>query len=920
MGQTPEDWQRQFRDNEYAASLLNQAADIWRSDRKSYPEWLVCPSGRRQQLRMYTDIAPSRRDAVLKVFSPERRSEILYEIAWRHSVAHWPIESQLAAQLSEIADRAEPMGLQRQEQLDVAVTLLRTARRNQDKSSFSRWESVIENNAINGDHKAAIAYQRCLYALDALDYPTLSREQGKVAGADPIWRIRRASLLAELGRFSQAAGLVNEAVSELDVRQRQDRKSLWVRSRRAWAQWLSAAVQRDKLVVVSETKWPNEFRDARCDPWAEIEYIESEAQEELRQQREDAARVVPLFEPGHYREPSNTIRFGGAVVTSLDELDSLADGVGIPVRLQHYNLLGEAAKTALEAAFQPNFAWYARFLRYLHSSTDSSFARYFNRIVMARLAGGAASELSTAIMGAIAFWRNRISSAYNEDGSFDGHAMERLRVFIDALSRLTIHMTPEDARIAFDIGIEMASHRSSMHPLLSAPVEHLIKFSIQAVPPGFRSSLVLSALEFPLSSEIGRGGGPAWPNPIDSLFAYPPNRPDADPDWTRRIAELISAAAGQGTARVEAVLRLAYLAKHKALVPSEMKAFGQALWSITDKEPQPLPANTNLIPSLFAELPAPSSLDRDAIVASRVFGVDLSKALSPPSGVGPIQLDGQSESIALRAIASADQRLLQPTREQTVAIFNALTSWRPASVHDVSASSPFHVSFLSRFNKNSQRLIGQALAQTIIPALPPEERTEDRCRTVLKLIAEGQVSTAAAALPYFTGVCDKTGSQITQTIRQLIVGRTVEEVLSGSTAVQVWINLDLKSERATLPRELVDLIVSSVETRRIAGLSTALRSARMLIKAKRLESADLICLDRALGQLTADTAYERVDPESLEGVSTPFARAECVRVAHALQEASPGPHDANVWMDIAAQDALPEVRFALAEQSDLLAG
>ena len=43
-----------------------------------------------------------------------------------------------------------------------------------------------------------------------------------------------------------AGGLIEEARVDLEKRQRGDRNSLWVRSRRAWAEWLAPAVRRSK--------------------------------------------------------------------------------------------------------------------------------------------------------------------------------------------------------------------------------------------------------------------------------------------------------------------------------------------------------------------------------------------------------------------------------------------------------------------------------------------------------------------------------------------------------------------------------------------------------------------------------------------------------------------------------------------------
>lgn len=71
-------------------------------------------------------------------------------------------------------------------------------------------------------------------------------------------------------------------------------------------------------------------------------------------------------------------------------------------------------------------------------------------------------------------------------------------------------------------------------------------------------------------------------------------------------------------------------------------------------------------------------------------------------------------------------------------------------------------------------------------------------------------------------------------------------------------------------------------------------------------------LDEALGDLIAETAYDRVDYDSRDAASVSLVRAECVRLARALQNSAAGGANADAWLSIADTDPLPEVRYALA--------
>ena len=123
---TPEDWQRQFKDADYAASLLDKAAEIWKAERESYASWLVCPNNRRTKLRTAMDGVPSPTEKSLEKLAPDRRCHVLYEIAWRHRTAFWPIDAHLAEMMASVADPNQPNALTKTRQLEIACLLLRT--------------------------------------------------------------------------------------------------------------------------------------------------------------------------------------------------------------------------------------------------------------------------------------------------------------------------------------------------------------------------------------------------------------------------------------------------------------------------------------------------------------------------------------------------------------------------------------------------------------------------------------------------------------------------------------------------------------------------------------------------------------------------------------------------------------------------
>jgi len=192
------------------------------------------------------------------------------------------------------------------------------------------------------------------------------------------------------------------------------------------------------------------------------------------------------------------------------------------------------------------------------------------------------------------------------------------------------------------------------------------------------------------------------------------------------------------------------------------------------------------------------------------------------------------------------------------------------------------------------------------------DRTEDRARALLAIIGEASVSSAVAALPYFSSLTAPIRSEIIRRIRRGIIGRDFDEVAGSTIAVEVWASLHPANSGSTLPEQIVEQVISAVETRHSIGLHALIQRACKLVKMNRLSAEDRSRISEALGDLITETAYEKIDFDSREAVSVSLVRAECVRLARALQNCGAGGTNADAWLSAAEIDPLPEVRYALA--------
>jgi hypothetical protein len=127
-----------------------------------------------------------------------------------------------------------------------------------------------------------------------------------------------------------------------------------------------------------------------------------------------------------------------------------------------------------------------------------------------------------------------------------------------------------------------------------------------------------------------------------------------------------------------------------------------------------------------------------------------------------------------------------------------------------------------------------------------------------------------------------------------------------------WSQLFGEGQLPEITRPLIEQLLAIIEIRHEAGLHILLNAAVALTNAALLTESDMIRVQHALRDLLGGTRYEDVPITSARAVSIPLVRQESVRLAVALKRriADDGTFDA--WIEAAARDPLPEVRFAAA--------
>jgi hypothetical protein len=902
FSQKSEDFRRYHQDAAYAASILDQSAEIWTQDRNTYPQWLICPDQHRHKLHirnMFVSITQEK----LELIQPYRQAQILYEMVWRTTTSLEGIDETIVPLLEKIANPNENPFLSREQCLEIAVALLRHAHVFRNDNIFLKSIEILRAHSQPGDDfYAETAYQSALRARDQLDYTGVMAEINEIEGNDPIWLLRRASLLWEVNENEEAEKLILNAMKELSRRNRQDPQSLWILSRLSLAQSLDRVCRLNKFSLLEEKPWPDQFRRAFCDPYEEIKNIKDKSAEKVRQEREDKSSSIPPFQAGYYRVKSKNHQNVGSDPGLVKSIGMLMETTGLPMRLQHVDVLGSAARDVAELSCDYSIEWFIWLIRSLNEPCGTLFERHFSRIAVALIPSQTCYDLMECINRELLYWRQKIDAGRH--GNF-----KRIRLLIELLSRLVVRQSPGKARATLNMVIEMSKAQWIDHVWLNEPVNNLIRGCIEALPPVGQEDVILPLLSFPLSKNELRFPT-NFPEPFDHLWKVEIKRNPNDIRWDSAITNLIQSATPQSACRPASIIRLTKLFISGALNEKETAKFSSLLWEERDQQSE-LPDRTSLLTYMFGVLPAPICIDQYSLVNHSLFDVDINQTMSPPVPLGSLEIDKKVN--LLRGMFSSVKGPVKPSSIQTINLFDAIILWRPPSNTNI---DPFEASFLYELHGHAGRNLGDILRFVVVPSLQPSERTADRARALLNFINNVPKSTAIGALSYFMGDDDAINRKIVQTVSQAVVGRSEEEVTSAATAVQDWAMDSACANGQPLPPQLIERIISAVESRRETGLLPLLQCSHKLVRFSAVSSNQQLRLVATLIDMFEEYEYDKIDQESNRAITASLVRAECVRIA-ALLNAS-GEKDVNLskWVEAAEHDPLPEVRFALLQLAD----
>ena len=599
----------------------------WEHNRGLYPGWIVTPPDNRDTLWIYTRawIEPilSRTEAE----APDRALIWLRELTWRCEMCLIPLWVEYAARIQDVLARIQPFssllnslpgqlhptpenssvlnwGKLSESWIALALSLLRYRREALSSSEFQELaKQLLSLSEFDSRINSFVFYQRCLLALERLDYGGARRSVAdweRVNESDPFWLSRRAAIRAEIGDIDSAKKEADSAL--LILRQAAGRSllpgsslaDLYSLSREGWIMALLRGIKASRRfsaghpIEVNLGRW-DQLAALRCNPWVDLEKLEAILSAQPR-------KALPPIE--RYRGGVRLHFVTEGIVERLKpalQAARLLEDSGYPVRLDYIGLAASLLKRAVEWLSDelPDRA----LLLLLRLSDDEALRTFLSdhRVALfepktADVARATATEaLEQAVTDFIAV------DVTAKPGSFFS-AERRAKIALELLQAFAVTLDDQNLAILTEqaLSVRQNARVTRDHGILTA-IDRLISRSLLCMSAQERSNHLLSVISQPLLGVDVTTITGSWTEDAATKLRWPtatPDRSTKSQDWSEAVRRLLRfAAEGPETARAQAIFRCGFLNRVGALEESERRELRRIVWA------DPLMCRVRVFPS-----------------------------------------------------------------------------------------------------------------------------------------------------------------------------------------------------------------------------------------------------------------------------------------------------------------------------------
>lgn len=541
-------------------------------------------------------------------------------------------------------------------------------------------------------------------------------------------------------------------------------------------------------------------------------------------------------------------------------------------------------------------------LRVLTDEGDKTLMRVFSRTRVATLSADSAKALAEICNSVIEYALPRIVGT-DSHGHRPIFWIERMRVAMEALSRLVLRLDPDMAEAIFTKALAYYQNNYVARDIwLHDPVRNLLERSWETLVEDRRTARALDLLSSPIvgMDNFTVESAIRYPDPgellqDDELFS-PSRTADNEHRWQEVVSLLIRGLHAGGEARKRASRRTVPVGFWGRLTEAESSQVAQALWSEKYTGPNDPPGETDLLDWVFILLPEP-----ELGLAEQRFR---RKWLTAGNAS---QEDAPSHDDILWQVGNAisylknHQRPLELSEDERAYLIKVVEQWSDTPV-------PSH--FFAPIRKPTRRaIIGlrMVISEIQIP-MPIGEKLYKKIQALKGSDTPG--------LELIAGIVRALPDHLDKIALLVRMELTSDDSTSAKNAA--WGLLFWLVESASTPElcppsdDLIREIGIIIATRRKVVLAQALQTAKWVFAEGSEAQREIIgqLAIQGLGYLAEELRYDREHDQG-DDFDVPLLRWCCAHLALSMAERG-FSDDPTVtrWLENAKEDPLPEVRYA----------
>ena len=909
---------------------IRSLIDVWRYNRtETYPGWLSAPFDVRARLWSGREKVVQILD-VLPLVDVVERLHIVRETLWQWELVLEPLSdlehssSRLRSTTQNVLNDIDCIGKKiagssayrddwaeiEESWVAVAKSLVTSARLQFDQDEFDRLLDGLQP-FVHQDEELHhhIQYERGLWFIYAVEFTEVEAlvDNWDTSNCDPVWMMRKAALLFEIGRVKEADQLNMNALKAIRNISPED-GSVAMHCRESWALYCAGASMRYEDFWHASIEWHQR--------WDSLTSIKCNAPLEMRRyadamEGESRRETGRPFDLG--KSWGKTISFSRSIYTRWAASHRAIRGAeiaGLPPTLPgrsvaSANLSIAATRLVLQ---EPELA--ARLvLRAAQFQAKGVLNYVVSRPFVARIGDAEAKRIADSCVNGIEFIRRRCAAP-----EMRRHWMERIPVLMESLSRLLLRLDEDYVDSALTKALGWYEYRIIYsHMLQSAPLGNVIARAWETLPAERRKDRLLDLLTAPIMGTSGFGNeafdSRRYPDPVDALTREDSNgvvrTPANEARWSEVLALLANGMRGQEEARRRAARRMSWVVDCEVLTPGETAEVAMLLWGEDYESHCNLPTGTDYFDWAFMVMPEP----RPGLAEQRFRN----KWLSPDDDPGS---HGPDTNAILWEVGSAVGNLQQRdvvlalSTEEKAYVTSIIEAW---AVERVPVPLRVADDGTQMFAENEDVKVRKAIRGLQFLLLEVELSLD--AGTAMYDKVQVLIDTEMPGTALLVGLLRCLPNRLEEVSQLLRIGLVSDDSsIAGNAAetLEFWLSVENGSDSTIkeVPIDLVREVGVIIATRRKSALVQALNIAKdVFMGANEMHKKEIghFCA-HGLKYLAEELSYDVLHSEDMD---VPLLRWGCAQLSVAMADCGWHENEAiTSWIEIVEKDPLPEIRGA----------